>query len=567
MNNNPRIFLWIGLILVLWLNYEAWVRDYGEKPQPSAAVAPGGTANGSGTTPSGLDSAIPQSNGSAAATSSAAAVAGGSPAPDAGVAAATDAGKVHVVTDVFDLDISLRGGELERADLNNYPLIKGGAQRVRLLNRDSPQTLYVLQSGLSGPAGANRPTHLAHFAAENPEYHMQDGQRELRVPLRWTDGQGVSVTKTFVFTRGLYSIGLDYRIDNHGSEPWPAAAYAQIFRHNVPIARSMFSVESYAFKGPAIHDGTKYRKLKLDNDDDRKLSLDVRGGWLAALEHHFVSAAVPAADAINHYALNVQGVEYTLSAVGPTQSITPGASAELKQAVYVGPKLQAQLEATAPNLERVADYGVLTILAKPLFWLLGKLHALVGNWGWAIILATFILKLAFYPLSEASGKSMGKMKTLQPRIKALQETYKDDREKLGKAMMELYQREKINPVAGCLPILIQMPVFLAFYWVLLESVEMRQAPFMGWLNDLSARDPYFILPAIMAGAMFLQYKLNPAPPDPVQQKVFMIMPLAMSAMFAFFPSGLVLYWVTNTILSIAQQWNINRRIGAATAKR
>jgi YidC/Oxa1 family membrane protein insertase len=248
--------------------------------------------------------------------------------------------------------------------------------------------------------------------------------------------------------------------------------------------------------------------------------------------------------------------------------VAPGATAYFTQTLYTGPKLQAQLEATAPELGRVADYGKLWFLAKPLYNLLAWVHGISGNWGIAIIVVTFLLKLVFYPLSEASGRSMAKMKALQPRIKNLQDTYKDDREKLGKAMMELYQREKINPVAGCLPIVIQIPVFLAFYWALLESVEMRQAPFMLWIHDLSARDPLFILPLIMAAAMFVQYKLNPAPPDPVQAKVFMVMPFAMSAMFAFFPAGLVLYWVTNTTLSIAQQWNINRRItAAASAKR
>ena len=238
----------------------------------------------------------------------------------------------------------------------------------------------------------------------------------------------------------------------------------------------------------------------------------------------------------------------------------------LNATLFVGPQLQAQLETTGPRLDLGADYGVLTLLAKPLFWLLEQAHNLVGNWGWAIVLITLLLKLVFYPLSEASGKSMARMRVLAPRMKNLQETYKDDREKLGRAMMDLYKREKINPAAGCLPILIQMPVFFAFYWVLLESVEMRQAPFIGWIQDLSARDPFFVLPVIMAGAMFVQYKLNPTPPDPIQAKVFMILPIVMSATFAFFPAGLVLYWVTNTLLSIAQQWNINRRIEAAAKK-
>jgi YidC/Oxa1 family membrane protein insertase len=298
---------------------------------------------------------------------------------------------------------------------------------------------------------------------------------------------------------------------------------------------------------------------------DTHLSLDVRDGWIAALQHHFVTAIVPPRGAPWHFGLGVQGTEYLLSATGPEQTVAPGATGQFDVTLFTGPKLQWQLEATAPELGRVADYGRLWFLARPLFVALSWVHKLTGNWGVAIIVVTFLLKLLFYPLSEASGRSMARMKTLQPRIKNLQETYADDREKLGRAMMELYKREKINPVAGCLPIVIQIPVFLAFYWVLLESVEMRQAPFALWIHDLSSRDPYFILPLIMAGAMFVQYKLNPAPPDPVQARVFMIMPIVMSATFAFFPAGLVLYWVTNTILSIAQQWNINRRIGALPA--
>jgi YidC/Oxa1 family membrane protein insertase len=314
-------------------------------------------------------------------------------------------------------------------------------------------------------------------------------------------------------------------------------------------------------------DGTKYRKLDIEDQDDQRLSIPVQKGWIAALQHHFVSAVVTPEDASYTYTLRAENDQrYLLAAAGPLLTVPAGQTATLKLNTFVGPKLQAQLEETGPELDRVADYGHLTLLARPLFVLLEWVHGILNNWGGAIIFVTFLLKLLFYPLSEASGKSMAKMKALAPRIKNLQENYKDDREKLGRAMMELYQREKINPVAGCLPIIIQIPVFLAFYWVLLESVEMRQAPFMGWIDDLSSRDPFFILPAIMAGAMFIQYKLNPAPPDPIQAKVFMIMPLAMSVMFAFFPAGLVLYWVTNTVLSIAQQWNINRRIEATTKK-
>jgi YidC/Oxa1 family membrane protein insertase len=590
---NARVFLWLGLGLALWLNYDAWMRDYGPKPGASSAVSSTAPA---GKPSSSLEASIPDARAPAPAVPGAPAPAPGgvaaaspAPAPDATVAAAVPApagtsadapipadtaatpaapgiGAVQVRTDVLDMEIGLVGGELRRADLLNYPLVKGEATPVRLFNRAAAEGFFVLQSGLAGPAGGGaRPTHLAPLAAAAQRYELAAGSDELRVPLSWSDpAAGVTVTKTFVFRRGQYRIDLEYTIENSGGAPWPAAPYVQLLRDDILLERSMFNVETYAFKGPAFYDGTKYQKLDLD--EASQLTSEIKGGWMAALQHHFVAAVVPSADAAYRYTMKVDGRQYLLSAAGPLQPVGPGATLLLKDTLFVGPKLQAQLEQTGPQLDLVADYGVLTLLARPLFWLLEQAHKLLGNWGWAIILITALLKLVFYPLSEASGKSMAKMRVLAPRIKNLQDTYKDDREKLGKAMMEMYQREKINPLAGCLPILIQMPVFFAFYWVLLESVEMRQAPFMGWIQDLSAKDPFFVLPVIMAGAMFVQYKLNPAPPDPIQAKVFMILPLVMSVTFAFFPAGLVLYWVTNTILSIAQQWNINRRIEALAKK-
>jgi YidC/Oxa1 family membrane protein insertase len=315
-----------------------------------------------------------------------------------------------------------------------------------------------------------------------------------------------------------------------------------------------------------VYDGEKYSKLDIEKKEDQQLDLKVKNGWMAGMQHHFVSVVVPNAESEYHYTMRAQDRQYVLSTMGPLKTVAAGSTGAFKETLFVGPKLQSELETIGKELDLVADYGMLTILARPLFWLLEKAHSFVGNWGFAIILVTILLKLLFYPLSEASGKSMAKMRTLAPRIKTLQETYKDDRQKLGEAMMEMYKREKINPVSGCLPMLLQMPVFIAFYWVLLESVEMRQAPFIGWLQDLSSRDPFFILPILNGALMFAQFKLNPPPPDPVQAKVFQFMPLVFSVMFALFPSGLVLYWVTNTGLSIAQQWNINRRIEAA-AKR
>jgi YidC/Oxa1 family membrane protein insertase len=564
--NNLRILLWGALALILYVDYQAWLHDYAPPPGASAppvvgAPAPGGAPAGD------LGAHVPAAP-QPAATPAASTATSATPAGGAAteVAPPADAApSVHVRTDVLDVEIGTQGGTLEHVDLLAYPRVKGEAAPVELENHDDPQSLYLLQSGLTGPAGADYPTHLARYASERGDYAL-DGARELRVPLTWSAG-GVTVTKTFVFRRGQYRIGVEYRVRNAGGTPWTVRQYAQILRTDPRTKRSMFNVESYAFHGPALYDGTRYRKLDITDAQDSRLSLEVRDGWVAAVQHHFVSATVPPRGAPWRFGLEVAGERYLLTATGPERSVAPGAVGQFDLTLYTGPKLQQQLEAAAPELGRVADYGHLWFLAMPLFTALSWVHGLTGNWGVAIIAVTFLLKLLFYPLSETSGRSMAKMKTLQPRIKNLQETYKDDREKLGRAMMELYKREKINPVAGCLPIVIQIPVFLAFYWVLLESVEMRQAPFALWIHDLSSRDPYFILPGIMAVAMFVQYKLNPAPPDPVQAKVFMFMPLVMSATFALFPAGLVLYWVTNTVLSIAQQWNINRRIAAAAARK
>ncbi|MBU6212181.1 MAG: membrane protein insertase YidC [Gammaproteobacteria bacterium] len=569
-STNARMFLWLGLVLALWLNYETWQRDYALPVPPVATTA---AAAPSAEEVTGLAASVPQ----AAATTTVATTANATravPAADvAGLAAprapATPtavASTIKVVTDVLTVEVSLRGGDLVLADLAQYPLVKGEDARVRLLNTN-PANFYLLQTGLTGAAGEARPTHLADFESAQTEYRMTDGADELRVPLVWRDAEtGVTVTKTYVFKRGQYRIDLRYDVENAGAATWRAASYAQILRNDPPVETSMFSVESYAFQGPAYYDGIKYEKLDRDSAEDRALSRDIQGGWIAGMQHHFVAAIVPAGAVTYRYSIKTEGNQYLLSTTGPSITVAPSSGATFEETLFVGPKLQAQLEQAGPRLDLVADYGILTLLAKPLFWLLEQAYKLTTNWGWSIVLITLLLKLVFYPLSESSGKSMAKMRVLGPRMKNLQETYKDDREKLGRAMMDLYKREKINPLAGCLPILIQMPVFFAFYWVLLESVEMRQASFAFWIQDLSSRDPFFVLPIIMAGAMFVQYKLNPTPPDPIQAKVFMILPFIMSATFAFFPAGLVLYWVTNTLLSIAQQWNINRRIEAEAKK-
>ncbi|HYJ40463.1 MAG TPA: membrane protein insertase YidC [Steroidobacteraceae bacterium] len=569
MTNNIRVFLWLAVALALWLNYSQWQIDYGAKPVTTSTGAVETDSSGA-PKPSDIADAVPQvvqpATDAPVASDAVPAVATQQAAAGPDIESAKTR-KIRVTTDVLVLDISLTGGTLVRAELPGYPLIKGEAAPVVLFNTDAPTTNYVLRTGLASSDDPNGPSHLATFTAPADSFTLAAGQDELRVPLTWTDGKGVTVTKTFVFKRSMYAIDLEYQIVNGTQAPWHAVSYARIVRSDPPVERSMFKVESYATRGPAFGEGDKYKKLNIEKTDDATLSIKVTNGWIAGMQHHFVSAVVPDHETPHTFTMGVKGREYVLTSLGEVQTVAPGATRTIKETLFVGPKLQKQLETLHPELSRVADYGVLTLISRPLFWLLDHAHSIVKNWGLAIILVTFMLKLLFYPLSEKAGRSMARMRALAPRMKILQETYKDDRTKLGQATMELYKQEKVNPLAGCLPMLIQMPVFLAFYWVLLESVEMRQAPFFGWINDLSARDPYFILPVLNGLAMWGQSKLNPPPPDPVQARIFQLMPIVFSVMFALFPSGLVLYWVTNTGLSILQQWNINRKITAEDAAR
>jgi YidC/Oxa1 family membrane protein insertase len=561
---NPRVLLWAGLLFVLYLNFTTWMNDYApaSSPPPTGAAAADSVA--ATTVPgNGLADELPTVAGDAPPPA-----VGAMSAPEELPAAAAGSGRARIVTDVLDIDLALTGGELVRADLPVYPRHKDDPSTpMRLFNTDAVETQFIFQSGLtSGEAGRAEPNHKAPFTAPASEFRLAEGSDTLEVPLTWSDGAGLSVTKTFVFRRGSYAVELRYQVVNAGAEPVRLASYAQFLRHSQGTERSMFDPETYSFRGPAYYDGESYQKLDIEDDEDQSLSRSITDGWVAGMQHHFVAAIVPAAGQPYQYELRVKDLDYLLRVVGPAHTIAPGGSLGLTETLFVGPKLQDQLELAGPRLELTADYGMLTILSQPLFWLMSKIHEYVGNWGLTIIIVTFLIKLVFYKLSETSGRSMAKMKTVAPRLKALQERHKDDREAQARAMMELYKREKINPVAGCLPVLVQIPFFLAFYWVLLESVEMRQAPFFGWIQDLSSRDPYFILPILMGAAMYGQFKLNPTPPDPVQAKIFAFMPVIMTFMFMWFPSGLVLYWLTNTVLSIAQQWKINRVVEAEAKK-
>ena len=474
-------------------------------------------------------------------------------------AAAPTAASIRVVTDVHDIEISLQGGTLVRAALPGYPIAKDQPDVPVVLLSPERESLGLIRTGLrSADPDQPGPGHTAIFTADRSVYELGDAD-ELVVPLLWTDGQGLSVEKRFTFRRGSYQVDVEQVLTNGSATAWSGDQYSQLLRRSYEQERSMFDVDSYSFDGPIVYDGERSEKLDRDDLlDDGPYQFTAGNGWVASIQHHFLSAIVPDRGAQHVYQVRVNGNTMTASAVGAKQVVQPGESHSFTRTLFVGPKLQAQLEDIDKSLKLTVDYGWLTILSQPLFWLLSKAYSIFANWGVAIIVVTILIKLVFYKLTESSGRSMAKMRNLQPRLKAIQERYKDDRQKQSQAMMDLYKREKVNPAAGCLPILIQMPFFLAFYWVLLESVEMRQAPFALWITDLSSRDPFFILPLIMGAAMFLQQKLNPQVGDPVQVKVMQIMPIMFTAFFAFFPSGLVLYWVTNTILSIAQQWKINR---------
>ncbi|MDQ1302879.1 MAG: YidC/Oxa1 family rane protein insertase [Pseudomonadota bacterium] len=553
--DNLRIISWAGLLILIWLSIQSWQQMF--QPQAPAAL-PATTALSAD--PGAVPTAA-ASNGVPALPGAAAPVA--QPATPAAQSAAAPARLISVHTGVLDVEIDLNGGDLSAARLPTYPVHKDQPDVPLQLLNSQPDAFFVIQSGLRAADQQPEPNHLTEYTAAGTEFVLADGADELVVPLQWQSPiPGLSIEKVFRFHRNSFRIDLEYTVHNQGSVPYRAAKYVQLQRHYVPPERSMFDVESYSYYGPVIYDGSKYEKLDVEDLAGKPATQSVENGWLAAIQHHFLAAAVPlAAEPWTYEARFAEG-RFLISAIGPLQTVAPGASASFKTQLFVGPKMQEQLAAIAPGLDLTVDYGAFALLAQPLFWIIQKIHGFVGNWGLAIIICTLLIKLVFYKLSETSGRSMARMRQMQPRMKALQERYKDDKQALSTAMMDLYKKEKINPAAGCLPMLVQIPFFMAFYWVLLESVEMRQAPFMLWITDLSSRDPYFVLPLLMGVAMWFQQKLNPPPPDPVQAKMMQAMPILMTGMFAFFPAGLVLYWLTNSVLSIAQQWRINKVLGA-----
>jgi len=418
---------------------------------------------------------------------------------------------------------------------------------------------------LLGSDPATAPNHEAQYSAERAEYSLEPGQDQLDVTLHWSHPSGVEVAKHFIFRRGSYLIEVRHEVTNRSGGPWTGRVYSQLQRTPPPKKSGTSFV--YTFTGGAIYSPEdKYDKLPLDKLSESKLDRDVTGGWISMIQHYFLAAWIPPAEAAQHFYSNVlSGDRYVLGMYSLPVTLADSESQTFVNRIFAGPKLQDALAQVAPGLELTVDYGWLTVVSQPLFWLLEKLHDLLGNWGWAIIFLTILIKLAFYKLSETSYKSMANMRRMTPRLQALKDRYGSDKQRLNQAMMELYKKEKINPLGGCLPVVVQIPVFIALYWVLLESVELRQAPFILWMNNLSAPDPYFVLPLVMGISMFIQQKLNPAPVDPMQAKIMMALPVVFTVFFSFFPSGLVLYWVVNNILSITQQWYITRKIEQAAA--
>jgi YidC/Oxa1 family membrane protein insertase len=540
---------------MLW---DAWQKHNAPKPVPAPASASTPAGVPKPTTTLAPPSAAPANTPSASPSTV--------PAAPSGVAPATGGEAVTVKTDLFDIELNTLGGDIRRLTLTQVHSALDRAQPLTLMEPDAKH-YFVTQSGL---LGEGLPTHKAAYTAEAKSYALGSSQETLEVRLRAREAGGVEVVKKYRFHRGSYLIDLVYEVANKTDKPLPAHAYFQFLRDGNPPGEHAAQTNAFAgvttFTGPAVYtEAGKFEKVDFGDVAKGKQAHAKKAsdGWIAIIQHYFVSAWLPKAGMEREFFTSrVSDNLYSAGVVVPVASIAPGATTTIDVPLYIGPQETDKLRKVAPGLDLVVDYGWLTILAAPLFWLLRWIHSLVGNWGWSIILLTVMIKLVFYPLNAKAGRSMAQMKVLAPKMEKLKQMYGEDRQKLNQAMMELYKTEKINPLGGCLPIVVQIPVFIALYWVLLASIELRHAPWLGWIQDLSGPDPYYILPIIYAVSMFVQTKLNPQPTDPVQARIMLIMPIMFSVFFLFFPSGLVLYWVVQNLLSILQQWHINRTLAA-----
>ncbi|WP_199544412.1 membrane protein insertase YidC [Paraburkholderia kururiensis] len=542
-----RTVLWVIFFMSAVMLFDNWQRDHGRPSMFFPSATPTQTA-ASGASGAAAASATPDAGQALPAASGAA---------PANTAPAAQAQLVHFRTDVYDGEIDTRGGTLAKLSLVKEEDGKPN-QYITLFDHTKDHT-YLARTGL---LGGDFPNHNDVFTPAAGPRELTGNANSFQLSFESPVKGGVKVVKTYTFTRGSYVIGVDTKIDNVGTAPVTPTLYMELVRDSQPVETPRFS---HTFIGPAVYTNEHhFQKISFSDIDKNKqdYASSSDNGWVAMVQHYFATAWIPKQGAKRD--MYVEKIDPTLYRVGvkePVATIAPGQSADVSARLFAGPEEERMLEGIAPGLELVKDYGWVTIIAKPLFWLLEKIHSVVGNWGWAIVLLTVLIKAVFFPLSAASYKSMARMKEITPRMQALRERFKSDPQKMNAALMELYKTEKVNPFGGCLPVVIQIPVFISLYWVLLSSVEMRGAPWVLWIHDLSQQDPYFILPVLMAISMFLQTKLNPTPPDPVQAKMMMFMPIAFSVMFFFFPAGLVLYYVVNNVLSIAQQWYITRMMG------
>jgi YidC/Oxa1 family membrane protein insertase len=548
---NLRLFLFATLGMLLLLAWTTWQRDYHVPEQPVA-----GRSEPAAPAPGSAPAQRPGDAGPAA-------VPGTGPGADTPTVVASDDGaRIHVVTDLLNVVIDTRGGTITHADLREYTVSKDDPTPFSLLQPQNP--VFVAENGLVLDQG-DAPDHRDRWQAERTEYRLADGAEELIVPLTWTGPNGLEVTKRYIFRRNSYVVGLQHEVVNTGDDERRVYQYVQLRRTETSSGSMLFG--TYSYTGGVIYTlEDRYQKVSFDDMRERDLSRTVEDGWVAMMQHYFLSAWVPPeAATVRVYSRNQSG-QFVLGMSYPYLTVQPGEAGEFSARLYVGPKEQDRLDTVAEGLELTVDYGWLTIISKPLFIALSWIHSVVGNWGWSIVLLTLVIKAVFFKLSETSYRSMARMRKLQPRMQQLKERYGDDKQRMNQELMQMYKEEKVNPLGGCLPILVQIPVFIGLYWMLLESVELRQAPWILWIDDLSTPDPYFVLPILMGVTMLLQQRLNPAPMDPIQQKVLMVLPVVFTVFFLFFPAGLVLYWVTNNTLSIAQQWVITRRIEAGEDK-
>ena len=487
--------------------------------------------------------------------------------PAAVVETRVDARLVTVTTDAVEVTIDTLGGDIVQVKLLKHltKMSEDGGEPFTLLTRSSKNE-YIAQSGLIGKNGTDTREGRGAYSTSASQFSLEPNQSALNVDLTLNQN-GVRLVKRFSFSRSGYVIGVSYLINNSGYEPWEATFYGQIKRDShEPLVESSGGIQPYL--GAALREADKnFAKHDFSDIQDETVKSSIEGGWVAMVQHYFVSAWIPPGDQKNNFSLRkLSGQDvYLMGFTGEKINVASGSYGEYMAQFYVGPKDQAKLEELAEYLDLTVDYGFLWMLAKPIFAAMKFIHEVVGNWGWSIILLTIGIKILLYPLSAASLRSMAKMRSLQPKMERLKETYGDDRQKMSQELMGLYKKEKVNPAGGCFPMLLQMPVFLALYWVLLESVEIRHSPWIFWIDDLSAKDPYFILPLVMGASMLLMQKLQPMPTDPTQAMVMKIMPIAFTFFFMIFPSGLVLYWTVNNLLSMFQQWYVNRQLASASA--